>query len=229
MLTIALSACGGAIELNPAPIPVPLQISADFNAMPAGWTGGYSDFTSSTKPGDVVTEFRTLPPPFSGKGLYTFGTNKSDDLFIYVKEKIGGLAPNTRYSLSYQLTFLSNAASGCMGVGGSPGESVYMVGAASSIEPLTIQAGDEYRMNIDKGNQAAPGKNALLLGNIANASTDCFSTPYLEKSLASKTPLDVVTDASGSIWLLLGIDSGFEAASQVYYKSLTVNASPAGR
>lgn len=229
MLTITLVACGGSVELNPPPPPVPVQLSVDFNSSPTGWVGGYSDFSTSTKPTDVITDFKTLPAPFSGKGLYVFGTNRSDDLFIYVKKKFTGFAPNKQYALDYQITFLSNAASGCIGVGGAPGESVYVYGAAAAIEPLTMQAGEEYSMNIDKGNQAAPGKNALVLGNIANSSTNCGNAPYQEKNLASKTPLQVTADASGAIWLLLGLDSGYEAASQIYYKSIVVTASPTGR
>jgi len=39
-----------------------------------------------TEPTDFIAEPRMLPQPFAGFGLYTAGTNRSDDLFIYVKK-----------------------------------------------------------------------------------------------------------------------------------------------
>lgn len=224
LVTFAVTACGGKADWESAQ--VPLQYAVDFNTESAGWTGGFSDYTTGTKPTDVVTESRTLPAPFTGKGFYTFGTNRSDDLFIYIKKKITGFAPNTKYALRFQANIISNVATGCYGVGGSPGDSVYFFGGASVAEPVTIQKGDDFLMNLDRGAQATSGKSALVLGTIGNASSDCGHAPYLEKKLNNATPLEVTTDASGALWLLFGIDSGFEAASQIYYKSIAMNATP---
>ena len=229
-ITIAanvLSACGGSSDYIPQPLPA--QVNIDFSTEPAGWIYGTSDFTSQTKPTDIVTEYRNLPLPFSGKGLYTYGTNRSDDLFIYIKKKYAGFAPNTEYAISFQTTIVSNVATGCYGIGGSPGESVWLFGGASPTEPLTVQKGDDFIMNIDRGNQAGPGKFATVLGTIGNASTDCGRAPYMEKKLSNQTPLKVKTEADGSLWLLFGLDSGFESSSHIYYKSITVNAVPVVR
>ncbi|MFZ6870699.1 hypothetical protein ACO0LF_01345 [Undibacterium sp. Di27W] len=222
-----LTACGGSSDYIPKPLPA--QLSIDFSAEPSGWAFGTSDFSSETRPTDIVTEYRTLPLPFSGKGLYTYGTNRSDDLFIYIKKKYSGFAPNTEYALSFQTTIVSNVASGCFGVGGSPGDSVWLFAGASPTEPLTVKNGDEFIMNIDRGGQSGSGKYALVLGTIGNASTDCGRAPYMEKKLSNQTPLNIKTDADGSLWLLLGIDSGFESTSHIYYKSIIVNAVPVAK
>ena len=81
-------------------------------------------------------------------------------------------------------------------------------------------------MNIDKGDQSVGSKNAIVLGHIGNTNADCTHPRYEAKILTSKTPMTVTTDASGSLWLLFGIDSGFEAASRVYYQSASITASP---
>ncbi|MFZ6657588.1 hypothetical protein [Undibacterium sp. TJN19] len=222
---ILLSACGGGSS-NYVPAPLPVQLSIDFNTEPVGWISGTSDFSTSTKPVDMLTEYRVLPLPFSGKALYTFGTNKSDDLFIYIKKKYTGFAPNTQYALRFQTTIVSNVASGCFGVGGSPGDSVWVFAGASATEPLTVQKGEEFTMNIDRGGQSGSGKFAQVLGTIGNASTDCGQAPYMEKKLTNQADLNVTTDANGSLWLLFGMDSGFEAASHIYYKNIVVNAEP---
>ena len=219
-----LSACGGSSDYIPKPQPV--QVSIDFSNEPIGWAFGVSDFTAETKPVDIVTEYRALPAPLSGKGLYTYGTNRSDDLFIYIKKKYAGFAPNTTYALSFQTTIASNVATGCFGVGGSPGDSVWVFGGASPVEPLTVQKANDFTMNIDRGGQSGSGKYAQVLGTIGNASTDCGKAPYMEKKLSSTTPLNVKTEADGSLWLLFGIDSGFESTSHIYYRNITVNAVP---
>lgn len=224
VLATTLTACGGSSDYIPRPVPV--QIGIDFSTLPGGWVSGTSDYSVQTKPNDIVTEYRPLPAPFSGQGLYTYGTNRSDDLFIYIKKRYSGFAPDTDYALSFQTAIVSNVASGCMGVGGSPGDSVWLFGGASSTEPLTVQNNDQFTMNIDRGNQAASGKYALVLGTIGNSSTDCGKAPNLEKTLSNPSPLIVKTGSDGSLWLLFGIDSGFESSSFIYYKSITVNATP---
>lgn len=206
---------GGTAQQSP-----PLKISIDFNTASTDWLGGYSDYSSYTQPEDIVEEPRPLPPPFTSYGLYTAGTNLSDDLFIYIKKKFSGFAPNAKYSLTFSVTFLTNAPSGCAGA-----EGVTMKGGASTIEPITVLVNGEYQMNIDKGIQANSGKDALALGDIINSNTDCSSPRYVSKTLTSSSVIIATADNDGSLWVIFGIDSGFEAASNVYYQSATVAAS----
>src|SRR5512134_962600 len=130
----------------------PPEISENFNKTANDWLGGHSDYTSDTQPTDVVVKPRRLPGLFGGYGLYTAGTNRSDDLFIYIKKKFTGFAPNQDYLLTFSVTFLTDAPAGCVGVGGAPGEAVFLKAGAAPVEPLTVAVDTEYRMNIDKGN-----------------------------------------------------------------------------
>ncbi len=213
-----LSGCdGGTSQHSPAK-----QISIDFNAASTDWLGGYSDYSTFTEPNDIVVEARPLPEPFTGYGLYTAGTNLSDDLFIYIKKKFSGFVPNAKYSLTFSVTFLSSAPSGCAGAG----DGVTMKGGASTIEPVTVLVNGEYQMNIDKGVQANSGRDALVLGDIANTNTDCSSLQYESKTLTSVTAITATADNDGSLWVIFGIDSGFEFASNVYYQSAAVTAAP---
>ena len=202
------------------------EIPVNFNKTANDWVGVHSDYTSDTQPTDVVIKPRRLPGMFGGHGLYTAGTNRSDDLFIYIKKKFTGFAPDRDYLLTFSVTFLTDAPTGCVGVGGAPGESVYLKAGAAPIEPVTVAVDSEYRMNIDKGNQARGGKNAVMLGNIAGTNTDC-NRPRLEwKTLASDAPLMARSDATGALWVMFGIDSGFENFTEIYYRSATISASP---
>lgn len=203
----------------------PVRITVDF-AQDHGWIGGQSDYTVSTEPNGVVFEPRSLPAPFQGRGLYSAGTNHSDDLFLYIKKHFDGFAANQVYFLSFELTFLTNAPAHCAGVGGSPGESVTVKSGATVVEPITILRGDEFVMNIDKGSQTNPGPDALVLGNLANTNKDCSHRNYEKKTIRGEHPQKVVTDTSGTLWILYGIDSGFEAGSSLYYLTADLLVTP---
>ena len=84
-------------------------------------------------------------------------------------------------------------------------------------KPQPIQANGQVVMNIDKGNQSLGGKDAIVLGNVANHLTNCLQFTYETKILDSATPFNVRTDPGGSLWLLVGTDSGYDN----YWWSLT--------
>ncbi len=215
------SACDSSDSSGPA-----TEIAIDF-ATDRGWRGGQSDYSTATAPEDVIfEEGAALPAPFTGTGLYSAGINRSDDLFLYATRSFDGLIPNQRYRVSFDLRILTDASSGCIGVGGAPGESVTVKAGASPIEPMTVETDGEFLMNIDKGNQVQSGADALALGNIANGNTDCEQRSFEEKRLGSTTPLVTETDAGGRLWIIFGIDSGFESGSAIYYLDAQVSATP---
>lgn len=225
VLALTLAACGGA-----SGDAHPVTLSADYNLGISGWSGGIADYSAATEPSQVQQVAQALPAPLSGNGYFLAGNNRSDDALIYVKKQFDGLQPATKYQASFTVTFASDAPSGCFGVGGAPGESVYLVAAASTTEPLTVQQADgNYRVNIDRGNQATSGKSGKVLGNIANGAPCSSSTAYLSKTLrsASTEVIEVQADAAGKIWLMLGIDSGFEASGHLYLQNMTANLDPA--
>lgn len=222
-ISFLVTACAGGRDVKPGPI----EIAEDFNKTSTGWAGGHSDYMSDTQPNDVIVAPRRVPAPFGGYGLYTAGTNRSDDLFIYIKKKFSKFRPNQDYLLTFSVTFLTDAPAGCIGVGGAPGEAVTLKAGATPTEPVTVIVDGQYQMNIDKGNQAQGGRDAFALGNIAGTNTDCNQPRFESKILTSTASLKARSDSQGALWLIFGIDSGFEAASEVYYRSATITASPA--
>ncbi len=100
-----------------------------------------------------------------------------------------------------------------------------MKAGGASVEPIPVMedvAGTRmWRMNVDKGRQAAGGEHAAIIGNAANGSTQCMGTPYRRKTLRGKDiPITSATD--GSLWLLMGSDSGFEGYTGLYYLEIHV-------
>ncbi len=134
-----------------------------------------------------------------------------------LKRQVDGLRPNTAYSVSVSLDLVTNVPAGLFGIGGSPGESVFVKAGASTVEPTTVEDNIGYlRMNIDKGNQANGGESMVVLGNVAHAAVT--GEEYRTKTLDNTDrPVKVTTDSEGRVWLIVGTDSGFEGLSAFYF------------
>ncbi|MFB0515637.1 MAG: hypothetical protein ACETWG_03425 [Candidatus Neomarinimicrobiota bacterium] len=192
-----------------------------------GWAGGFADFpvdTTGWPDFELVWGQRNLPSNLgTGGGLYISGKNYSDDLFMFNKRLVWDLKPYTAYKVRFQIDVATNAPSQCGGIGGPPGESVYLKAGATIMEPDTIAEEGYYHMNIDKGNQAAGGKDAIVLGHIGNSNTDCLDPVYEIKSFDSKSQsFQVTTSEGGNLWILVGTDSGFEGRTSLYYTKVCV-------
>jgi hypothetical protein len=222
---VFLAGCGGGGGTTPEPAP-PVSQFIDFSTGVAGWTGDSADYETGTAPNDVLWSHSALPAPMTGSGFRLSGTNRSDDLFIYVKRQIGGLRAGQRYSVAFQVRIATGTPTGCIGVGGSPGESVWIHAGATDIEPRTVPNGGGFRVNIDRGNQSVGGRQGVVLGTIANSKTDCPQVSFETKLLTTHAPHEVTADSAGRVWVHAGIDSGFESYSEIYLQSLSVVFTP---
>jgi len=200
--------------------------SFDFSIDDQQFEGGVSDFDDAQSNQLMfVFDNRDLPTPFppGQKAQYVSGFNPSDDLFMYLKRKITGLAPNATYQVFITVEFASIYPTSAVGVGGAPGEGVTMKAGVTLIEPDTIiQTGSpNVVMNIDKGNQSVPGEDMDTIGHVGVEDT---TTVYALKSNDNLThPFMFTTDASGEAWIIVGTDSGFESTTSLYYTTITAN------
>jgi hypothetical protein len=232
-----LAACGGGDDDAPSTstggttTAVSVVLSQDFNKDADGWSGEASDYTTETAPTGVNFGLRPTAGLNSGytgaQAFYVGGTNRSDDLLLYVKKQYTGFVANTEYTFYVTtLNLLTSAPSGCLGVGGAPGESVYVIAAASATEPKAVNTNGTVAMNINRGNQGTAGTASLVLGNIANGLPCNGPTKWASKLVRNLTGVKVKSDGEGKLWIMLGIDSGFEAASEVYLQNMTVQFVP---
>jgi hypothetical protein len=125
------------------------------------------------------------------------------------------------------LEVASNVPAGLIGVGGAPGEGVFVKAGASAVEPVVVEDSQgQLRLNVDQGKQANGGAAASVLGNIAKEegdSTDNF-VRLLRTNRSAK--LSATSGADGSLWIFFGTDSGFEATTSVYFTRATFVAVP---
>lgn len=193
----------------------------DFEQSDHGWQAGFSDYPSDNA---VIYELasgrKALPTDAQKQGFMLSGHNRSDDLFMYMKGKFTGLEASSRYQANVQLKLLTNAGEGCMGIGGAPGEAVWVKFGFGETEPKQV----DYYLNLDKGAQNNNGKNANIIGNVAASGANCEGSKYVEKSLLStdQTQLEFTTNSDGTIWLFIGTDSGFEGKTTLYYDKIDI-------
>lgn len=226
-----LAGCGGD-EQTTAAAGAPQRFDFEFSTDTKGWEANFVDYpVGQEQAHELLSEWRALPAPLTGFGYLLSGHNQSDDLLMYLARQVTGLIPNARYGLTFSVEFASNAASGCVGIGGPPGEGVVIKAGANVMMPSRLirnETGvDHYRLSWDVGIQSQSGQDGIVIGDIATSQTFCEGTEYELKTVENPVnSFTVFTDASGVLWFFVGADSGFEGATSLYITRIIVVAQP---
>lgn len=204
-----------------------INFSLKFSDPNSPWTVGYADYPGDAQDiYDLSSKTSELPQPLHNhSGLNIAGTNRSDDLFMFAEQRLSDLESNQDYEATLTLTFATNAPHGCFGVGGAPGESVYIKAGIEQIRPKSEWSGaGYYQMNIDKGNQKIPGKRVKTLGDFAN-SQECYDTEsdYEIKTVTTELPIEFTSTEDGHAWAIVATDSGFESRTSIWYINLEID------
>jgi hypothetical protein len=109
-------------------------------------------------------------------------------------------------------------------VGGSP-DAVWLKAGGSSIAPEgVIDALGHVRLNVDQGSQENGGAAATVAGSIGNGvPNEGSSTPYISLVRQVVHAFPVQADSQGRLWLLAGIDSGYEGFTRIYLQRIAVH------
>ena len=197
----------------------------DFSESQNDWVVHFNDFPAGADSSSYELKFAYTDLPSNlatnKKSMMLSGNNHSDDLFMFMKRKVADLSPNTDYTLVFEVELASNAPKGAVGIGGAPGESVFLKAGAASTEPKKVIEDNQYALNVDKGNQNAPGEIAIVLGDIA-VSYDTQNYALISRNNTGNTPFIARSNSKGEIWLIIGTDSGFEGTTTVYYTRVNV-------
>ena len=232
VLLAGLIACAEGAPTSP-----PIQLSFDFCQGAQGWEAGFAEYSLGMDM-QLETDIRPLPSELETgcSGYYLRGMNRSDDLFMFLKRRLGsddGIVPGQEYRVEFTIVLASNAPSGAVGIGGAPGESVFLKAGASTIQPEVCldPATDYYLMNVDKGlDNSGGGEAASLVGHIANGLSaneiDMENPPYVSLQRSHVHTNIVAASPDGELWLLVGTDSGFEGLTGIYYQSIAVTLKP---
>ena len=234
---LGVAACGGGPEESDPSAPPDdgaVSLTYDFEDGSDGWASEITDYTEATRPEDVLSETGVSPPGLdAGSSFFHLAaSNPSDDLFAYLLREVtadAGLEGDRTYSADFAVAFASDAPTGCAGIGGAPGESVYLKVGASPEQPVPMSQDDGSRLSVDKGGQSQGGDAAVVAGTIENGipceeALEGERPPYAMVSLSGA--LEVTTAEDGSLWLFVGTDSGFEGRTSIYYDRIEVTLTP---
>jgi hypothetical protein len=215
-----------------------IRLDFDFRQGVQGWEAGFAEYSPEMEGMMLEAGIRPLSSELgiNGTGYYLQGMNHSDDLFMFLKRRLGtddGVVPGQEYRVMFTTVFASNAPSGALGIGGSPGESVYLKAGASMVEPevyLDSETG-YYLMNVDKGSgSSGNGTAASVIGDLANGLSaeeiDLENPPYVSLVRQHEHQHTVTASPDGELWLLVGTDSGFEGLTGIYYQGIAVTLTP---
>ncbi len=203
----------------------PVVLEYNFAQGQQNWQAGFADYDAAQADiFELDSGVKTLPTGFTGTGYKLSGHNRSDDLFMFLKRRITGLSPSTRYQARLKVSFLSAAGTNCMGIGGAPGESVYLHFGFADAEPKQVG----YNLNVAKGNQGQDGTHSKVQGDISVIDLPCDGSKYQAKTITSTTnsSLQFTTQSDGSIWIFTGTDSGFEGKTTLYYQKIALELKP---
>ena len=213
--------------------------SFDFRNGDLGWQADFANYSPVMfvpgEPFAPLAEIRSLPPELgiNGTGFFIQAANRSDAIVMFLKRRLSaadGIVAGQTYQLNFTVTFASAAQSGCVGIGGAPGEAVVMREGASSAEPtvlLTNGSPAALAMNMDIGGQSSSGLAASVSGNIANG-IPCGSAPpnYVQLQQSHQHISLVNAGSSGDLWLFVGTASGYEGVTGLYYERIDVSLTP---
>jgi hypothetical protein len=223
LLSLALAGCATSYDTE-------YQFEFDFENDEQSWVTGFADLPADYDPMiyELDSGWGELPSGLEGNAIFLSGHNRSDDLFMFLKVHVEGLKPDTPYNVLFNIDLASNTPEGMMGIGGSPGESVFVKAGAVNYEPEVIEDSNGWlRMNIDKGNQASEGQDMINLGTISNPNIDLDTFTGEEYAIMTLDNQDrafsVTTDSQGNVWLIAGTDSGFEGPTTVYYDQISIS------
>ena len=227
LIVMLLAGCSQAVE--------PVTVDFDFSETDQGWQGSFTDYPVGFDPDIYELEFGHNPLPEElgrdAKGLMLKGANRSDDLFMYLRKELTDLAPDTEYKVVIELEFATDAPAGAVGIGGPPGEALFVKVGAATEEPLPIvgEMGGEpyYTLSADKGWQSEGGDNAVVVGDAAKVENDEFDVYELKTLSNANSPITIRSDSAGNLWVFVGTDSGFEGTTVLYYTSITITLTPA--
>ena len=199
-------------------------LTFDFNQNDGGFTPIFSDYPNE----QGVEEFYELrsgheevPIAEAGKGLFLSGNNHSDDLFMGYYKDLSGLVPETEYQFTVRFQLATNVENDMIGIGGAPGESVFVKCGVASKEPEnSLDSLNHFCLNIGKGSQSTSGSDMIVVGNLAKEE---INRPGEYEFNEIETKVIARTDEAGTAYLVIGTDSGFEGVTSYYLDDISVS------
>lgn len=228
-IVLMMWGCSDAMEKDAAEY-ADLISTFDFQSSDQRWDGGISDYPLDYEDSSEFVirsqQLNYANSVYDGNGMSISANNPHGDLFYYFKRKITGFRPNTAYSVDFDFLVFSQIHNEKVDLS----QDIFLKVGAVNFEPKIVEiklgTGQAYlSLNVDKGSlNSDSGSDMVNMGSIkgfTSMEAEAISGNTFDKDLW------VQSDASGAIWLLIGVDSGVKseltfslAAITAYYSEI---------
>jgi len=207
-------------------VPKTVMFETDFNKVananpPDGWSAVFAEYPDGENEFyELNSGIKNLPEPLdqAKKAFMLSGNNHSDALQMWLVKQLSGLAPESKYSIETEVELASKYPDGSVGIGGSPGNSVYLVSKFAT-QGYTLEKGktegENIKLVLKKVEAVHESVMEIDLGDVS-INSDQYVYKLITRKKSSDTNV-VITDKDGKLWTVVGTWSGFEGISSLYY------------
>lgn len=194
----------------------------DFNEGLHDWTPGFAEYpvnAADSSAFELRSEYaEPIESKLSKRSLMLSGNNVNRDLFMYIKRKVGGLRPNTDYTITFKVELTSDLQA----VKSTGDGSVFLKAGAVHSEPKSVIEGGRYIMNIDKGDQENSGEDMITLGDLFEDGTGTAYSLITRSNTMANSRYVARTNSNGELWLIIGADSSVEGTTKIFFTRIKV-------
>jgi hypothetical protein len=225
LIPLFLSGCSLESE-DPASQGGWLMERSFFDEGDEGWIAEFADYPEGLED-SMKLESKSSPLFISESignvsALKQSGYATNSDLFMFVKQQISGLQPNSRYSIKIEVELNSQLMEEYSGDLDNLDYGSFLKVGAFKTEPKTILEQDEdnsdvslVKTDFDKGEDDQGGQDMTMIGRLAY--TGIGEKPVMLNGSNSDFPIYVATDAEGKLWIAVGIDTNIPVYQEISY------------
>lgn len=192
-----------------------------------GWTAEFADYPEGLED-SMKLEFRPSALFISDaigsvSAIKQSGYATNSDLFMFVKQQISGLQPNSRYTVKIEVELNSQLKEEYKGDLSNDAYGSFLKVGAFKTEPATTLVQDEniadvsiVRTNFDKGeSDDKGGLDMTMIGRLEY--TNLGASPILLNGSNTDFPIYTATDSEGKLWIAVGVDTNIPVYQEVSY------------
>lgn len=197
-----------------------------------GWVGEFSGFPVGMED-SMKLEYLHEPVYVSESvgsvtAIKQKGYAANSNLFMYVKQQVSGLRPNSRYLVTFELEQITHLLEDYGGNLNSKDQGSFLKVGAFKTEPSTTSEPDALNEDIsiiatdfDKGDITQDGEDMVLIGKVEYSIPG--ELPVIINGNNLDKPIYAVTDDEGKLWVAVGVDTNIPVYLSVSYTFIVIH------
>lgn len=226
VLSIVLLGCSMESDNISPPSGGTLVEYSFFDEGDEGWIAEFADYPEGLED-SMKLEFKPSPLFVSESignvsALKQSGHATNSDLFMFVKQQISGLQPNSRYTVNITVELNSQLKEEYTGDLDNAAYGSFLKVGALKTEPITTIAQDEVNADVsmvetdfDKGENDKGGADMTMIGRLEY--TNIGASPIILNGSNGDFPIYAATDAEGKLWIAVGVDTNIPVYQEISY------------